>query len=234
MAMFQREDFAKICEANGMLIDTLQADRFACYAEMLIEWNQRMNLTAITDLDAIYEKHFLDSLLPAWDVPLSGRICDVGSGAGFPAIPLKIAIPSLEVVIVEPLGKRITFLNSLCEALGIHVELVNERAEDYAKTHRETFDFVLARAVANLPMLCELCIPLVRKQGKWIAMKGANAHSEQTQAEHAVQMLGAKFLNAYERELSDGSKRINLVYEKVKSTPKHYPRPFAQIKKHPL
>lgn len=234
MAMFQRGEFAKICAANGMSINAKQANQFACYAEMLIAWNKRMNLTAITDLDAIYEKHFLDSLLPAWDIPLSGRICDVGSGAGFPAIPLKIAIPSLEVVIVEPLGKRIAFLSNLCEGLGIHVELIQERAEDYAKTHRETFDFVLARAVANLPMLCELCLPLVRKQGKWIAMKGANALNEKAQAESAVQTLGAQFFNAYERELSDGSKRINLVYEKIKSTPKRYPRPFAQIKKHPL
>lgn len=234
MAMFQRGDFAKICAANGMPINAHQAEQFACYADLLIEWNQRMNLTAIIDPDAIYEKHFLDSLMPAWDVALSGTICDVGSGAGFPAIPLKIANPSLTVVIVEPLQKRIAFLRHLCATLGIQVELVNERAEDYARTHREAFDFVTARAVANLPMLCELCIPLVRKQGKWIAMKGANALNEKAQAQAAVETLGARFLQAYERKLSDGSERINLVYEKIKDTPQRYPRPFAQIKKHPL
>ncbi len=234
MAVFQRGDFAKICEINGIRITDRQAAQFACYADLLTEWNQRMNLTAISDVDAIYEKHFLDSLLPAWDCKLFGRVCDVGSGAGFPAIPLKIMYPDLEIVIIEPLGKRITFLSALCKELDISVELVNERAEDYAKTHREVFDFVMARAVANLPMLGELCLPLVRKKGKWIAMKGANALVEKQQGEHAVKTLGAQFVRAYERELSDGSKRINLVYEKVKATPKQYPRPFVQIKKHPL
>lgn len=233
--LFQKDEFFKVMQEQGLTISNRQKEQFEAYAEMLVEWNQKMNLTAITDEDEIYEKHFLDSILPSFDIKIEGSFCDVGAGAGFPSIPLKIMYPQLQVTIVETLGKRITFLNALCEKLQLNdVVCVHARAEDYAKEHRESFDFVSARAVANLPMLSELCIPLVKLNGYFIAMKGANGEEELKLAQKAITVLGCKELQRNLKQLSDGSKRVNFVFEKVKPTPKKYPRAFAQIKKNPL
>lgn len=234
MTVFQKQDFALYLQENGIILTDTQKEQFQQYADMLITWNQKMNLTAIKEENAIYEKHFLDSILPFIDIPLQGALCDVGAGAGFPSLPMKIIQPDLQVTIVEPLGKRITFLKHLCEQLRLDVELVNERAEDYAKQRREYFDIVTARAVANLTMLSELCIPLVKKQGLFLAMKGAEGYREHAAAQNAVACLGGEFIGGYEHTLSDGSSRINLVYRKKKATPKQYPRAFAKIKKQPL
>lgn len=234
MSTFTKADFYEILEAHGVLCNETQKQQFACYAHMLQEWNEKMNLTAITEEDAIYEKHFLDCILPSFDVALKGSLCDVGAGAGFPSIPLKIIDPQLDVTIVEPLGKRVTFLKALCEALQLDVTLENQRAEDYAKEHRESFDVVTARAVANLPVLSELCIPLVKKHGMFLAMKGASANEEAQAAKQAIHVLGCELQEVFEKELSDGSKRTNIVYRKITKTPRKYPRAFAQIKKHPL
>lgn len=232
---FKKEDFFHIMEVHGIVLSDIQKKQFADYAEMLIEWNQKMNLTAITDVDEIYEKHFLDSVLPSFDVKLEGSFCDVGAGAGFPSIPLKIVYPDLKITIVETLGKRISFLEALCKKLGLEdVTCVHARAEEYAKDHREYFDVVSARAVANLTMLSELCIPLVREHGIFLALKGANALEEYDKAKKAIALLGCKEVQRDEKRLSDGSCRINFVFEKVKPTPKKYPRAFAQIKKNPL
>lgn len=232
---FKKEDFFHILGAHGIVLSDLQKKQFADYADMLIEWNQKMNLTAITDLDEIYEKHFLDSVLPSFDVKLEGLFCDVGAGAGFPSIPLKIVYPDLKITIVETLAKRISFLEALCDKLGLKdVVCVHARAEEYAKDHRESYDIVSARAVANLTMLSELCIPLVRQHGIFLALKGANAQEEFERAAKAISLLGCKEVQRDEKQLSDGSRRINFVFEKVKSTPKKYPRAFAQIKKNPL
>ena len=190
---FKKEDFFSILEKHGIVLSNRQIEQFEVYAQMLVEWNQKMNLTAITDLDEIYEKHFLDSILPSFDVPLKGSFCDVGAGAGFPSIPLKIVYPDLKITIVETLGKRITFLNALCEKLEIKdVECVHARAEEYAKDHREYFDIVSARAVANLTMLSELCIPLVKVGGIFLSLKGANAQEEYDKAKKAISLLGCK------------------------------------------
>ena len=190
---FKKEDFFSILEKHGIVLSNRQIEQFEVYAQMLVEWNQKMNLTAITDLDEIYEKHFLDSILPSFDVPLKGSFCDVGAGAGFPSIPLKIVYPDLKITIVETLGKRITFLNALCEKLELKdVECVHARAEEYAKDHREYFDIVSARAVANLTMLSELCIPLVKIGGIFLSLKGANAQEEYDKAKKAISLLGCK------------------------------------------
>ncbi len=234
MTAFQKKDFEQILSKHGFLLNDNQKQQFKVYAEMLKEWNQRMNLTAIDEENAVYEKHFLDSLLPLFDIDMKGTLCDVGAGAGFPSLPMKIMRPDLAVTIVEPLGKRITFLKAVCEQLQLEAELINERAEDYVKMHREEYDVVTARAVANLPMLSELCIPLVKKQGIFLAMKGAGGFNEHRSADQAIQLLGCEWRNGYRHVLSDGSVRINLVYEKTTHTPKQYPRSFAQIKKHPL
>lgn len=233
--LFQKDEFFKVMQEQGVTISDRQKEQFEAYAQMLVEWNQKMNLTAITDEDEIYEKHFLDSILPSFDIKIEGTFCDVGAGAGFPSIPLKIMYPQLQVTIVETLGKRITFLKALCEKLQLDdVSCVHARAEDYAKEHRESFDFVSARAVANLPMLSELCIPLVKMNGYFIAMKGANGEEELELAQKAITTLGCKEVQRNFKQLSDGSKRVNFVFEKVRSTPKKYPRAFAQIKKNPL
>lgn len=232
---FQKADFEAILLAHGISLNELQKKQFQTYADMLVEWNQKMNLTAITDMDEIYEKHFLDSLLPSFDVSIHGTFCDVGAGAGFPSIPLKIIYPQLQVTIVETLGKRITFLNALCEKLELNdVVCVHARAEEFALEHREAFDFVSARAVANLRLLAELCIPLVKVGGCFLALKGANGDEEQELAEKAIQLLGCVMKQRDEKQLSDGSKRVNFVFMKTKPTPTKYPRTFAKMKKSPL
>lgn len=232
---FKKNDFFSILEENGIHLSEVQVQQFQGYADMLIEWNQKMNLTAITDMDEIYEKHFLDSIIPSFKMKIQGSFCDVGAGAGFPSIPLKILYPALNVTIVETLGKRITFLNALCEALQLDgVSCVHARAEDYAKDHREQFDIVSARAVANLSMLSELCIPFVRVHGTFLAMKGANGEAEYHAAKKAIQTLGCELRQSDATSLLDGSIRMNYVFEKIRTTPKKYPRAFAQIKKNPL
>lgn len=233
--IFHKDDFFHVMQEQGITLSEWQKQQFSIYKDMLVEWNQKMNLTAIVDEDEIYEKHFLDSILPSFDMNIKGSFCDVGAGAGFPSIPLKIVYPELKVTIVETLGKRVTFLKALCEALQLDdVACVHARAEDYAKQYRETFDFVSARAVANLPVLSELCIPLVKMNGYFIAMKGANGEEEAQLAQKAITTLGCKEIQRNFKQLSDGSKRVNFVYQKIKPTPNKYPRAFAKIKKNPL
>lgn len=232
---FHKEDFTEVLKGHGIILSELQIKQFQDYAEMLVEWNEKMNLTAITDMDEIYEKHFLDSILPSFDTKIQGTFCDVGAGAGFPSIPLKIIYPELSVTIVETLGKRITFLEALCRKLDLKdVTLIHARAEDYAKDHRESFDIVSARAVANLTMLSELCIPLVKLGGSFLALKGANGDEEYELAKKAILILGCKLKQRDEKQLLDGSTRVNFIFEKVKATPQKYPRAFAKIKKNPL
>ena len=233
--IFHKDDFFHVMQEQGITLSEWQKQQFSIYKDMLVEWNQKMNLTAIVDEDEIYEKHFLDSILPSFDINIKGSFCDVGAGAGFPSIPLKIVYPELKITIVETLGKRVTFLKALCEALKLDdVACVHARAEDYAKQYRESFDFVSARAVANLPVLSELCIPLVKMNGYFIAMKGANGEEEAALAQKAITTLGCKEVQRNFKTLSDGSKRVNFVYQKVKPTPNKYPRAFAKIKKNPL
>jgi len=209
-----------------------QKEQFELYAKMLVEWNEKMNLTSIVDEEGIYMKHFYDSLVPSFDIEIKGSLCDVGSGAGFPSIPLKIMYPDLEVTIIETLGKRVTFLNELAKTLGIEINAIHARAEECSNL-RETFDFVTARAVANMPLLCELCIPLVRVGGKFIVMKGLSGKEELNDSKKALRVLGCKVENIYESHSEDMT-RINIECTKVKPTPKGYPRAFAKMKKSPL
>lgn len=232
---FHKEDFEVFLKKHGIMLTALQKQQFIDYTSLLIEWNQKMNLTAIIDVDEIYEKHFLDSIMPSFDTKIEGTFCDVGAGAGFPSIPLKIIYPELKVTIVETLGKRITFLKALCDTLQLSdVVCIHARAEDFAKEHRESFDTVSARAVANLPLLSELCIPLVKRGGHFLALKGANGDAEYALAKKAIQLLGCVLQQRDEKQLSDGSKRVNFVFLKTKATPTKYPRAFAQMKKNPL
>ena len=229
------EEFVVACLKKGVQWSSDQLDRFYRYADLLKSWNEKMNLTAITEFEEVLEKHFYDSLIPFFGMTLEGKLCDVGAGAGFPSIPLKIMAPQLEVTILEPLNKRVTFLKEVASVLQLqHIHIVNQRAEDYARQHREEFDLVTARAVAALPVLAELCLPLVRQDGLFVAMKGAAGHQEKTQAQKAIDTLGARLEDVQQVSLSDGSQRINLMYRKIRKTPPQYPRPYARIKKNPL
>ena len=210
-----------------------QKNQFYEYAQFLVEYNEKVNLTTITELDEIYEKHFYDSLLIGSLVQGKQTLCDVGSGAGFPGIPLKIIYPEIQLTILEPLQKRVQFLKLLTEKLGIEVEIVNRRAED-AKEYRESFDVVTARAVANLNILAELCIPLVKKEGIFIAMKGSKGIEELEQAQKATKELGCEVEEIQENELSNNEKRINIVYRKIRETAAVFPRKYAAMKKKPL
>lgn len=214
--------------------ETLQ--KFEQYSSLLREWNQKINLTAIDDPDEIVEKHFWDCLLAYADVKPGKKVCDVGSGAGFPGIVWKLADPSLEVTLLEPTGKKVQFLNEVISSLsltGIRAE--NERAEEYARgIHREIFDTVTARAVAPLPILSELCIPLVKVGGTFLAMKGTKGTEEAEDAKHAVTVLGCVLEKSCYETLLSQEERANLIYRKEKSTPREYPRSFAKIKKKPL
>ena len=230
------EEFVEACRQKEIECSPKQQEQFVRYAQLLQEWNEKMNLTAITEWEDVLEKHFYDSLVPFAGMMLDGaHLCDVGAGAGFPSLPLKIMNPQLKITILEPLNKRVVFLKEVCQQLQLNqVECLNVRAEDYAREHREAFDLVTARAVANLRVLSELCLPLVKKNGKFIAMKGAAGFEEQVQAEKATKILGAELEKAEEVHLQDGSTRVNLTYRKVKATPSQYPRAYAKIKKNPL
>lgn len=224
--------FEEKLNEHQIKLNDIQKKQFEIYASMLAEWNQKMNLTSITDEEGIYMKHFYDSLIPSFDINFSGSLCDVGSGAGFPSIPLKIMNPKLDVTIIETLGKRVTFLNELCNALKIEAVLLHARAEECHEL-RESFDFVTARAVANMPLLCELCIPLVKVGGCFVVMKGANGREELKESQKALTLLGCEVKHVFEASL-EGMSRINIECVKVRPTPKKYPRPFSKMKKNPL
>jgi len=194
-----------------------------------------MNLTAITEYEEIIEKHFYDCLLPLKNVGLSGKVCDVGSGAGFPGLVWKIVNPEVEFVLVEPTGKRCTFLNEVINQLGLEkITVINKRAEEYVLEEREVFDYVTARAVANLRVLSELCIPLIKVNGMFVALKGMHGDEEAEAAKHAMDVLGAELVNKENTNLDEGDNRVNLYYKKVKATPNEYPRNYGRIKKKPL
>ena len=169
-----REEFIKALLEKGIELTDKQLDQFEKYYELLVEWNEKMNLTAITNKEDVYLKHFYDSLTPSFDFEFKDQsLCDIGAGAGFPSIPLKIVYPDLKITIVDSLSKRITFLNHLTKELGLsHVKAVAARAEEYAIDHRESFDIVSARAVARLNILDELCLPLTKVGGYFITLKG--------------------------------------------------------------
>ena len=214
-----------------------QLEQFEIYFNFLVEYNNYVNLTAITEEEDVYIKHFYDSILvgKVFDLTNIKTICDVGSGAGFPSIPLKIVYPNLEVTIVDGLDKRITFLKQLVNKLGLEgVNLVHGRAEEYAKEHRESFDVVTARAVARANILNELCIPLVKVGGYFISMKGKNAEEEINEG-NSLKLLNAKIIKQNEYYLpKEESKRVLILIEHFAKTPTKYPRAFASIKKNPL
>ena len=229
------EQLQKLMLEEGIQNTEEKIDLFRKYLDLLIEWSERMNLTAIKDPDEIIEKHFYDCLVPMFSEKIHGKVCDVGSGAGFPGMVWKIVDPSIPMTLLEPTNKRCQFLNAVIRELGLQdIEVVNQRAEDYVKEARESYDFVTARAVANLQILSELCIPLVKVNGQFVAMKGMQGEDENKEALSAITKLGAKLLIVHKDTLPSGDQRVNLFYTKSSPTPGKYPRAYSQMKKKPL
>ncbi|CDQ18397.1 16S rRNA m(7)G-527 methyltransferase [Halobacillus karajensis] len=232
--------FLKALQGHGIELDDKQQKQFQRYFEILVEWNEKMNLTAITDKEGVYLKHFFDSLTAAfyYDFNQPLRICDVGAGAGFPSLPLKIAFPHLKVTIVDSLKKRITFLNHLAHELELDdVAFYHDRAESFGQNanFRENYDLVMARAVARMSVLSELCLPLVAKGGHFMAMKGPNLNDEMADANHAIQTVGGEVLDVRTFELpEEGSERNIAIIEKRRQTPKKYPRKAGTPNKYPI
>lgn len=235
------EQFKDQLERDQLPIDKTRLMQFQVYLQMLQEWNQKVNLTAITASEDVYIKHFYDSVTLANYLSLDkGKptLCDVGSGAGFPSIPLKILFPNLNVTIVDSLNKRITFLSELVTALGLSdVSLFHDRAENFAQQEqfRESFDYVTARAVANMNVLSELCIPLNRLGGVFIAMKASSGLDELEQSGRVVSLLGGKVRETVRFELPEraGERQLILI-DKKKETPNKYPRRPGIPAKQPL
>lgn len=232
-----KEEFIQALKDKGITLSQKQLEQFETYYKTLVEWNQKMNLTAITNKEDVYLKHFYDSLTISFDYELNNQtLCDIGAGAGFPSIPLKIVYPDLKITIVDSLTKRITFLNHLTKVLELeNVKAISARAEDYAISHRESFDIVTARAVARLNILDELCLPLVKEDGDFITLKGLKAKEELEEAKKGIEKLGGKIIKEVDFTLTDeNDHRCNIFIHKVKQTPIKYPRQFGQIKKKPL
>ena len=212
-----------------------QYEQFQKYFELLAEWNEKMNLTAITDESGVALKHFTDSLslLNFVDIPQNSSLADVGTGAGFPGVVLKIARPDIKITLIDSLNKRLVFLGEVCAQLGIEAELIHSRAEDGARNEklRESFDFAVSRAVARMNVLSEYCLPYVKVGGAFCAMKGAQANEEFKESLNAINTLGGKLEKKYFFELPEnGGERAIAVVRKVKNTPQKYPRQSGKIK----
>ena len=207
------------------------------FGELLLEKNKVMNLTAITDPEDVASLHFLDSAALLTLADLKGKtVVDVGTGAGFPGMPMKILEPSIQLTLLDSLGKRITFLQEVCNELGLqNVQCVHARAEEFAAEHRQSFDFAVSRAVANLSVLCELCLPLVKVDGYFLSMKSVESGQELEAAKKAIQILGGRVERTADYQIpgTDVTHRVIFI-KKIAETPKKYPRPFAKIKKNPL
>lgn len=229
-------EFINKLKEKGIVLNEQQIQQFKQYFEILVEWNEKMNLTAITDVKGVYLKHFYDSLTIAFDFEFKDQsIVDVGAGAGFPSVPLKIVYPDLKVTIVDSLTKRITFLNHLFKELGLqNCKAISARAEDYAKDNRQKANIVMARAVARLNILDELCLPLVNVDGYFLALKGLKAKEELDEAKKGIELLGGKVEKVIDFTLTNDDHRSNIIIKKVKDTPVKYPRMFGKIKKQPL
>ena len=222
----------------GIALTAVQLEQFDLYAQMLVEWNEKINLTAITAPEEIVTKHFIDSLtLLSAVTPLQGAsLADVGTGAGFPSVPVHIVRPDLKVTLLDSLQKRLTFLEALSQALGQQNQCVHARAEDAGRAapHREAYDLVTARAVANLRELAEYCLPLVKVGGRFVALKGGDVEAELAEAQQAITLLGGRLEQNLQLQLPSGDRRSLLVIEKRSQTPTKYPRPRAKMLKNPL
>ena len=222
----------------GVPLDEQQAEQFCRYAKLLVEWNEKINLTAITDDNGIVTKHFLDSLTPILTDKVRGAVIDVGTGAGFPGLPLKIAKPEIKLTLLDSLNKRVKFLQTVTDELGLdNVECIHSRAEDGGRNKdlREKFDLCVSRAVANLAVLCEFCLPFVKVGGIFMALKGPLADEEIENAKRSIKELGGEVCDTAEFDIpfTDLNHKIVMI-KKVRHTPKQYPRKAGVPTKNPL
>lgn len=225
-------------EENGIALSAEQAERLEKYADMLVEYNNMVNLTAITDDEGIAVKHFLDSIYPftLFDLPEGVSMIDVGTGAGFPSCPLKVYRGDIRLTLLDSLNKRVNFLQSLSDNIGLDAECVHGRAEEFGKKaeYRESFDIATARAVANLTDLCEYCLPFVKVGGLFVSLKGSSGSEELDKAKPAIKLLGGKTEKVVEYTLPGGDGRTLILIRKVSPTPAKYPRNAGQMKKRSL
>ncbi|MFC2401130.1 16S rRNA (guanine(527)-N(7))-methyltransferase RsmG [Streptococcus sobrinus] len=234
------QEFYDLLAQEGFHLSDKQKHQFESYFNLLVEWNQKINLTAITDKNDVYLKHFYDSLAPVLqglitDSPI--KLLDIGAGAGFPSLPMKILCPQLDITIIDSLNKRINFLNLLAEELeltGVH--FYHGRAEDFGqdKSFRASYDIVTARAVARMQVLSELTIPFLKVNGQLLALKAAAADQELIQAQGALKLLFAKVTENRTYRLPNGDQRTITIVEKKKETPNKYPRRAGLPNKKPL
>lgn len=236
------EIFAEELANYGFKLSSKQKEQFATYYNKLIEFNKKVNLTRITDKNEVYLKHFFDSITPLLEFSdlFKGEksLCDVGAGAGFPSLPIKILCPDLSITIVDSLGKRLKFLDELVSDLSLDkVTLVHSRAEDAGqnKNLREKFDLVTGRAVARMSVLSEYCLPLAKVDGYLVTLKGPKAQDELADAKNAIEVLGGSVKEVKELMLPDtDDERTLIVVKKVKATPKKYPRQAGTPSRKPL
>lgn len=234
------EEFYVLLADLGFPLTDRQKEQYERYFELLVEWNEKINLTAITEKDEVYLKHFYDSIAPILQGLIENqpiRLLDIGAGAGFPSLPMKILFPELDVTIIDSLNKRINFLHLLAEELGLRgVHFYHGRAEDFAqdKAFRAQFDIVTARAVARMQVLSELTIPYLKVGGRLLALKASNAQEELEEAKNALNLLFSKVEDNLQYELPNGDPRYITVVEKKKETPNKYPRKAGMPNKRPL
>lgn len=222
----------------GVDLDERALERFDIYARLLVEWNEKINLTAITEPDEIVIKHFVDSLtvFSAADIPEGAKIIDVGTGAGFPGVAMLIARPDLKITLIDSTNKKLNVIRDILEKTELTADVIHTRAEAAGqdKVFREQFDFSTARAVSNLRDLSEYCLPFVKKGGTFISMKSAKADEEIAEAKGAIRLLGGEIEDKKTFDLADSGERTIILIKKVSSTPAKYPRPSAKIAKFPL
>ncbi len=222
----------------GVSLDEKALERFDIYAKLLVEWNEKINLTAITDPEGIVIKHFVDSLtvFHAADFPAGAKCIDVGTGAGFPGVAMLIARPDLDITLMDSTNKKLNVIRDILSHIGLEANVVHTRAEEAGKSkeYRERFDFATARAVSNLRDLSEFCLPFVRVGGTFVSMKSAKADEEIAEGKNAIKILGGEIKDKKVFELGDCGERTILLIKKVSSTPAKYPRPSAKIAKYPL
>lgn len=234
--MIDKNRLCSLAKENGIILDDTALDRFDTYAELLVEWNCKMNLTAITEPEEIEVKHFLDCLmLPKYfNLDYIQTVIDVGAGAGFPSVPLLIYKPDLCLTMMDAINKRLTFLDTAVHALGLEAQLIHERAEAAGQdeNYREKFDLATARAVAPMNVLAEYCLPFVKVGGYFVALKGSNDDTEE--AKNAIATLGGEIVDNISYKLNGTEPRSIVVIKKISQTPTQFPRKSKKILTKPL
>lgn len=234
--MIDKNRLCSLAKENGIILDDMALDRFDKYAELLVEWNGKMNLTAITEPEEIEVKHFLDCLmLPKYfNLDYIQTVIDVGAGAGFPSMPLLIYKPDLCLTTMDAINKRLTFLDTAVHALGLEAQLIHERAEAAGQdeNYREMFDLATARAVAPMNVLTEYCLPFVKVGGYFVALKGSNDDTEE--AKNAIATLGGEIVDNISYKLNGTEPRSIVVIKKISQTPTQFPRKSKKISTKPL